>query len=425
MPRMPGMTCDRHAGGCPPFHDSTTTGRPFYTRTGQIADSRERTTMTSPDRATIETVLQRVRTADHAASVADMGSLDAFMVRDGVLHVAIATDRTRAGSLQPLLPELERALVTAVPGCTAASVILTAHRPAPAAPAPQAAPAPAGGGHRPLNLGGKTPKAATGPLPPNVGVVIAVASGKGGVGKSTTAVNLAVGLGLEGLKVGLLDADVHGPSLPRMMGVGDQPEVRDGRLIPPHKWGISAMSIGMLVDESKAMIWRGPMVMGAIGQLLGDVEWGALDVLVVDMPPGTGDAQLTLAQKTALAGAVIVSTPQDIALLDARRGVAMFEKMNVPVLGVVENMSYFCCPNCNHRTELFGHGGARAEADRMGVPFLGEIPLLADIRASADNGAPVVVAAPDSPAGQAYRALAHTVGGALRRLLEQKKKAAR
>lgn len=381
--------------------------------------------MTSPDRATIETVLQHVRTADQAASIADMGSLDAFMVRDGVLHVAIATDRTRAGSLQPLLPELERALVAAVPGCTAASVILTAHRPAPPTPAPQAAPAPTAGGHRPLNLGGKAPKAATGPLPPDVGVVIAVASGKGGVGKSTTAVNLAVGLGLEGLKVGLLDADVHGPSLPRMMGVGDQPEVRDGRLIPPHKWGISAMSIGMLVDESKAMIWRGPMVMGAIGQLLGDVEWGALDVLVVDMPPGTGDAQLTLAQKTALAGAVIVSTPQDIALLDARRGVAMFEKMNVPVLGVVENMSYFCCPNCNHRTELFGHGGARAEAEKMGVPFLGEIPLLADIRASADNGAPIVVAAPDSPAGLAYRGLAHTVGGALRRLLEQKNTAAR
>ncbi|AHI26833.1 iron-sulfur cluster assembly/repair protein [Komagataeibacter xylinus E25] len=177
---MPDMTYGEHAGGCPPFHDSTTMGRPFYTRTGQRADSRERTTMTSPDRATIETVLQHVRTADQAASIADMGSLDAFMVRDGVLHVAIATDRTRAGSLQPLLPELERALVAAVPGCTAASVILTAHRPAPPTPAPQAAPAPTAGGHRPLNLGGKAPKAATGPLPPDVGVVIAVASGKGG-----------------------------------------------------------------------------------------------------------------------------------------------------------------------------------------------------------------------------------------------------
>ena len=376
--------------------------------------------MTSPDRATIETVLRQVRTDDRAASVAELGSLDAFMMRDGVLHVAIATDRARAERLQSLLPALERALVGAVPGSTGASVILTAHRPAPA----PAAPAPAaGGGHRPLNLGGGKAgrKAPTGPLPAGVGVVIAVASGKGGVGKSTTAVNLAVGLGLEGLKVGLMDADVHGPSLPRMMGVNGQPEVRDGRLIPPHKWGISAMSIGMLVEEDKAMIWRGPMVMGAIGQLLGDVEWGALDVLVVDMPPGTGDAQLTLAQKTALAGAIIVSTPQDIALLDARRGITMFSKMNVPVLGIVENMSYFCCPNCNHRTELFGHGGARAEAEKTGVPFLGEIPLLADIRASADEGAPIVIAAPDSPAGQAYRALAHTVGATLRRLLDKKK----
>lgn len=381
--------------------------------------------MTSPDRNTIETVLQQVHTADRSASVATLGSLDAFMVRDGVLHVAIATDRSRAAALQPLLPELERALVAAVPGCTAASVILTAHRAAPPQDAPaQDTPPPAASGHRPLNLGARHGKAATGPLPAGVGAVIAVASGKGGVGKSTTAVNLAVGLGQEGLKVGLLDADVHGPSLPRMMGVSDRPEVRDGHLVPPHKWGITAMSIGMLVNENDAMIWRGPMVMGAIGQLLGDVEWGALDVLVVDMPPGTGDAQLTLAQKTALAGAVIVSTPQDIALLDARRGVAMFEKMNVPVLGVVENMSYFCCPNCNHRTELFGHGGARAEAEKLGVPFLGEIPLLADIRASADEGAPIVISAPESAAGQAYRTLAHTVAGALRRLLDKKNKAA-
>ncbi|MCE2565593.1 Mrp/NBP35 family ATP-binding protein [Komagataeibacter sp. FNDCF1] len=377
--------------------------------------------MTSPDRTTIESVLRHVRTADRTASVADLGRLDAFMVRDGVLHVAIATERAHAARLQALLPELERALSSAVPACTGASVILTAHRPAPPA---AAEPPAAAGGHRPLNLGGGAGRPATGPLLPDVKVVIAVASGKGGVGKSTTAVNLAVGLGLEGLKVGLMDADVHGPSLPRMMGMTTQPEVRNGRLIPPHRWGISAMSIGMLVDETKAMIWRGPMVMGAIGQLLGDVEWGALDVLVVDMPPGTGDAQLTLAQKTALAGAVIVSTPQDIALLDARRGIAMFEKMNVPVLGMVENMSYFCCPNCNHRTDLFGHGGAKMEAEKMGVPFLGEIPLLADIRASADAGAPIVIAAPDSAAGQAYRALAHTVAGALRRLLDRKRRPA-
>ncbi|POF63110.1 ATP-binding protein [Novacetimonas maltaceti] len=368
--------------------------------------------------AAIERVLRDVRDPRSGACALDLGTLDAATVRDGVVHVAIATDRDRAERIRPLIAEIEATLTREVESATGASVILTSHR-APAAPAaPQG-----GGGHRPLNLGARPPGGAqpAGPLPPNVGLVIAVASGKGGVGKSTTAVNLAVGLGLEGLRVGLLDADVHGPSLPRMMGMNSQPEVRDGRLQPLHGHGITAMSIGMLVEETKAMIWRGPMVMGAIGQLLSDVDWGELDVLVVDMPPGTGDAQLTLAQKTALAGAVIVSTPQDIALLDARRGVAMFEKMRVPVLGIVENMSYFCCPNCNHRTELFGHGGARAEAEKTGVPFLGEIPLLADIRASGDNGAPIVIAAPDSAAGKAYRALAHTVGGALRRLLEKKR----
>ena len=370
--------------------------------------------------AAIERVLREVRDPRTGACALDLGTLDAATVRDGVVHVAIATDRDRAEHIRPLVSEIEARLAHAIEGVKGASVILTSHR-APAAAVPPAAPQ-GSGGHRPLNLGAKPGGAQpAGPLPPNVGLVIAVASGKGGVGKSTTAVNLAVGLGLEGLRVGLLDADVHGPSLPRMMGMNSQPEVRDGRLQPLHGHGITAMSIGMLVEETKAMIWRGPMVMGAIGQLLSDVDWGELDVLVVDMPPGTGDAQLTLAQKTALAGAVIVSTPQDIALLDARRGVAMFEKMRVPVLGIVENMSYFCCPNCNHRTELFGHGGARAEAEKTGVPFLGEIPLLADIRASGDNGAPIVISAPDSAAGKAYRALAHTVGGALRRLLEKKR----
>ncbi|NVN41579.1 Mrp/NBP35 family ATP-binding protein, partial [Ameyamaea chiangmaiensis] len=258
--------------------------------------------------------------------------------------------------------------------------------------------------------------AAEAPVLPDVGAMIAVASGKGGVGKSTTAVNLAVGLAREGLSVGLLDADIHGPSLPRMLGLHGTPEVRDGRLQPVSIWGLKAMSIGLLVDERQAMIWRGPMVMGALKQLLGEVDWGPLDVMIVDMPPGTGDAQLTLAQKAPLSGAIVVSTPQDIALIDARRGMAMFEKMRVPVLGLVENMSFFCCPNCGHRTELFGHGGARAEAESAGVPFLGEIPLLADIRFSADQGAPIVASAPDSDAGRAYAALAHTVAATIRRL---------
>ena len=210
--------------------------------------------------------------------------------------------------------------------------------------------------------------------------IVAVASGKGGVGKSTVAVNLAVSLARAGHKTGLLDADIYGPSLPRMLGLSRKPEVRGDKMIPLQAWGLSCMSIGFLVDEETPMIWRGPMVMGALEQMMGQVEWGPLDILVVDMPPGTGDAQLTMAQRVALTGAVIVSTPQDIALIDARRGVRMFERMRVPVLGLVENMSFFCCPNCGHRTDIFGHGGARQEAQRLGTEFLGEMPLLLDIR---------------------------------------------
>jgi ATP-binding protein involved in chromosome partitioning len=191
-----------------------------------------------------------------------------------------------------------------------------------------------------------------------------------------------------------------------MLGVSRKPEVRDGKMLPLPAWGLKTMSIGFLVEEETPMIWRGPMVMGALEQMMGQVEWGALDVLVVDMPPGTGDAQLTMAQRVALAGAVIVSTPQDIALLDARRGVRMFERVKVPVLGIVENMSFFCCPNCGHRSDIFGHGGARLESERLGTPFLGEVPLLLDIRTSADAGTPIAAAAPDSEAGRAYDGIA-------------------
>ncbi len=352
----------------------------------------------------------------------ELARLEACQVADGRLRVTLAVSADMARQLGPTVTRAEEALSTAFAPLTA-SILLTAHRDAPSGPAAggaaPAAPAQAGGGHRPLGGVGRKPGAGGAPaerLLPQVGAVIAVASGKGGVGKSTTAVNLAVGLGMEGLSVGLMDADVHGPSLPRMLGTAGQPEVRDGLLMPVQAWGISAMSIGMLVDETQAMIWRGPMVMGAINQLLGDVAWGDLDVLVIDMPPGTGDAQLTLAQKAVLSGAIIVSTPQDIALLDARRGIAMFEKTRVPVLGLVENMSYFCCPNCGHRTELFGHGGARDEAMRLNVPFLGEIPLLADIRMSADSGVPITIGAPESEAAQAYRMLAATVAGTIRRI---------
>jgi ATP-binding protein involved in chromosome partitioning len=239
-------------------------------------------------------------------------------------------------------------------------------------------------------------------LLPGVKAIVAVASGKGGVGKSTTAVNLAVALARMGLAVGLLDADIYGPSLPRMLGLSRRPEVRGERMIPLEAWGLKAMSIGFLVEEETPMIWRGPMVMGALQQMMGQVEWGTLDIMIVDMPPGTGDAQLTMAQRVSLSGAVIVSTPQDVALSDARRGVRMFEQTKVPVLGLVENMSYFCCPECGHRAEIFGHGGARAEAARMGVDFLGEVPLLLAIRTASDEGTPVVAAAPESPAARAF-----------------------
>jgi len=375
----------------------------------------------------VRQVLERVRDPRSQQDLVTAGLVESVRIQGGLVQITLAADRAHAPGLEPARAEVERAL-RAVPGIMNATVVLTAHRPAGSAPAPAPVPPPAatggGGGHRPIGLGGGGPAPAATDGPPakllaGAKAVIAVASGKGGVGKSTTAVNLAIGLARTGLSVGLLDADIHGPSLPRMLGITHQPEVKDKRLIPIDAWGLKVMSIGLLVEERTAMIWRGPMVMGALQQLMVDVEWGELDVLVVDMPPGTGDAQLTMAQKVALAGAVIVSTPQDIALLDARRGVAMFEKTRVPVLGIVENMSTFCCPNCGHSTPLFGHGGARAEAETLGVPFLGEVPLLLDIRVSADAGTPILASAPESDAGRAYMAIATRVAEALRPQLEK------
>ncbi len=319
------------------------------------------------------------------------GRLAGLHVRDGRVDAAIRASRDEAPALADLRAEAERRLA-ALPGVARAHAVLTDEAPAP----PR------------LSTGGKPTRPQ--PVLPGVRHVIAVASGKGGVGKSTTAVNLALGLCAQGLSVGILDADIHGPSLPTLLGLRGQPRVGPGRrLLPIDAFGLKAMSMGVLVDEETAMIWRGPMVMSAITQMLADVEWGALDVLVVDMPPGTGDAQLAIAQGTPLAGAVIVSTPQDLSLIDARRGIAMFRKVDVPILGVIENMAHFVCTTCGTAHPIFGDGGAEAEAARLGVPFLGGVPLTMELRRASDRGQPVTAMDPDGPLGQIYRALAAQV----------------
>jgi ATP-binding protein involved in chromosome partitioning len=351
----------------------------------------------SPGTPTAEALREALRSIADPASGKDIvsaGLVEGIELRGNLVQVALLTDRAHAEVMEPVRRAVE-ALLSKQPGIANASAVLTAHK----APAPAAPTAGPGHGH-----GQKPPL-----LLPEVKAIVAVASGKGGVGKSTVAVNLAVSLARQGHRTGLLDADIYGPSLPRMLGLSRKPDVRGDRMIPHSAWGISCMSIGFLVDEETPMIWRGPMVMGALEQMMGQVEWGPLDILVVDMPPGTGDAQLTMAQRVALTGAVIVSTPQDIALIDARRGVRMFERTRVPVLGLVENMSFFCCPACGHRAEIFGHGGARTEAQRLGTEFLGEVPLLLDIRTASDAGTPIAAATPDSDAAKAFGTIAARV----------------
>jgi ATP-binding protein involved in chromosome partitioning len=344
-------------------------------------------------------VLDRLGSVIEPASgkdIVSLGMVSGVVVRGGNVGFSIEVALERGAQMEPVRKAAEDA-VHALQGVVSVTAVLTAHR------TPQQG-QPSRPQHQPHGAQSRQP------LAPGVRFIVAVASGKGGVGKSTTAVNLALGLAAAGRKVGLLDADIYGPSQPRMMGIRGRPTSPDGKTLEPmQNYGIKVMSMGFLVDEETPMIWRGPMVMSALQQMLRDVNWGELDAMIVDMPPGTGDAQLTMAQQVPLAGAVIVSTPQDIALLDARKGLNMFRKVDVPVLGIVENMSYFLCPNCGHQADIFGHGGARTEAARLGVEFLGEIPLHLDIRETSDSGRPIVVTRPDSEHAAAYRAIADRI----------------
>ena len=348
-------------------------------------------------------VLKRIAAPDGRGNLVSAGLVSEIVVDGATVMFALNTDPAHVRTMEALRGAVEKA-VTGIPGVSKAVVALTAERP------PQ------------RELGPKAQAASRANAVPGVKHIVAVASGKGGVGKSTTAINLALGLHSLGLKVAVLDADVFGPSMPKLFGLTGKPQAGpDGKMLKPMtRFGVELMSIGFLVPEETAMIWREPMVMSAINQLLREVSWGETDVMIVDMPPGTGDAQLTLAQQTPLSGAVIVSTPQDLALIDARRGITMFNKVNVPVLGIVENMSYFVCTKCGERHEIFGHGGARDEAAKLGVPFLGEIPLDKDIRERSDRGEPVVATQPDSLHTATYRDIARQVwatieGGALTR----------
>ena len=332
--------------------------------------------------------LAHVIDPDSGRSVVESRAVQGLVVRDGHVGFVLEVAPERGRKAEPLRKAAEDA-VNVLPGVLSVSAVLTAHADA-TAKRPPSQPAPRG--------------------VEGVAAVIAVASGKGGVGKSTVAINLAVGLSRLGLKTGLLDADIYGPSLPRLLGTTERPRTRDGKVLEPiEKLGLKAMSIGFIVKEEEPTIWRGPMVMSALTQMLADVAWAPLDVLVVDMPPGTGDAQLTMAQRVPLKGAIIVSTPQDLALIDARKGLAMFRKTQVPILGIVENMSTFVCPNCGHESHIFGHGGARDTARTLDVPFLGEIPLVASIRETSDAGEPIVVRSPASREAQAFLAIAAQV----------------
>ncbi|TCU19030.1 iron-sulfur cluster carrier protein ApbC [Rhizobium sullae] len=368
--------------------------------------------MTDVTKEQVLETLKTVRGPDLEHNIVELGMVSDVFISDGKVYFSITVPAERAKELEPLRLAAER-VIKELPGVKGALVALTADKKAAPASAPAARPAAAhashgheGHAHAPQQQPPRAGKIGV----PGIDAIIAVASGKGGVGKSTTAVNLALGLQANGLRVGILDADIYGPSMPRLLKISGRPTQIDGRIINPmENYGLKVMSMGFLVDEETAMIWRGPMVQSAIMQMLREVAWGELDVLVVDMPPGTGDAQLTMAQQVPLAGAVIVSTPQDLALVDARKGLNMFRKVEVPVLGIIENMSYFIAPDTGTRYDIFGHGGARREAERIGVPFLGEVPLTINIRETSDAGTPLVASEPNGIVAGIYRNIASKV----------------
>ncbi len=366
----------------------------------------------TPTKAQIIAELKQVKGPDGQSDIVSLGLVSEIVVQDAKVYFSVSVPPERAKELEPMRKAAERAAAQ-VPGVETVVVTLTAEQAGPKAASGNGAGTGAGGhahAHGSQGAGMEGIK--------DVKHIVAVASGKGGVGKSTTAVNLALALAANGLKVGLLDADIYGPSIPRLLALTGA-QIDTDTLAPVENYGIKVMSMGFLVDEETPMIWRGPMVQSALTQLLNDINWGPLDIMVVDMPPGTGDAQLTMAQQVPLAGAVIVSTPQDLALIDARKGLNMFKRVNVRLLGIVENMSYFVCPHCSGRTDIFSHGGGKAEAAKLGVPLLGEIPLDIKIRETSDTGQPIVIDDPDGPHAKAYRDIATAVwqavsGGAQR-----------
>ncbi|AMN53724.1 MULTISPECIES: Mrp/NBP35 family ATP-binding protein [Stappiaceae] len=363
--------------------------------------------MTDTIKSAVMERLRQIKGPDLEGDIVSLGLVSDVFVSDGRVVFSITVPAERAQELEPLRQAAEK-VVKEVDGVETVMVALTAERAAGGArnAAPQSAPKPAP--QQPRRPAEE--QAPAKPGVPGIKHIVAVASGKGGVGKSTTTANLALAMASLGKKVGVLDADIYGPSVPRLFNVSGRPEALSGRMLKPMEgYGIKVMSMGFMVEEETPMIWRGPMVISALTQMLREVAWGELDVLVVDMPPGTGDAQLTMAQQVPLAGAVIVSTPQDLALIDARKGLNMFKRVDVPVLGIVENMSYFLCPDCGGRHDIFGHGGARAEADRLNVPFLGEVPLTMKIRETSDAGTPVVVSDPEGSVAGIYKDIAAKV----------------